>query len=65
MPSNLAGPQTTLGTFGNARMQLSEIKQIYLGCYDCDRLQGGSCENMKKACTHHLELLKENPFPEG
>ena len=63
MPSDLAGPQTTLGIFG--RMHLSELKQIYLGCYECGRLQGDSCESMKKGCTSLLNLLKQNPFEEG
>ena len=65
MPPNLARPQTTLGTFGNARTQLSALKQNYLGCYDCDRLRADSCGDLKEGCKILLAGLKENPFSEG
>ena len=62
--ANLAGPQTTLGTFGNARTPLSQLKQNYLGCYDCGRLQDDTCGEMKEGCKILLAGLKENPFKE-
>jgi hypothetical protein len=62
MPSNR--PQTALGTFGNARMQLSALKENFLGCYDCDRLQDDSCDDLKEGCKILLTGLKDNPFVE-
>ena len=64
MPPNLARPQTTLGTFGNARMQISQLKQNYLGCYDCDRPQADSCGELKEGCKILLAVLATDFFKE-
>ena len=57
-------PQTTLATFDQkpGKANLSQLEQNYLGCYDCERLQGNSCAELKEECVILLAGLEKEPF---